>query len=43
MVLAAQAFHFNVPVTSVERVRHHGRGLGGSLETKHAVVPGFEG
>jgi hypothetical protein len=43
MVLAAKAFHFEVPITSIECVCHHGRGLGGPLQTKHSVVPGFAG
>jgi hypothetical protein len=41
MVLAAKAFHFEVPITSIESVSHHGRGLGGPLQTKHSVIPRF--
>jgi hypothetical protein len=43
MVLAAKAFHFKVPITSIESISHHRRGLGRSLKTPHSIVPGFAG
>lgn len=43
MVLAAQAFDFEISVASVERVSHHRRRLGRPLKTKHSVVPRFAG
>ena len=43
MRVAAEAFHFEIPVPSIERVTERGQWLRRSPKAKHALAPGLAG
>ena len=43
ILAAAEAFHFKIEITGIERVTQRWRWLGRSLEAEHALVPGLAG